>query len=465
MHAQRCVGRAARALKFGGSRAIASEGGQHHFSTAEETDFVIDTGTIKAQLGRTPGDDPARDDLLKVGDRLTVKVLKAEEGQVLVAFGRFRAPALVDFSVQAGDRIQVLVAGMQDGKLRLQLADASPQGAGLAGQTGTAGGGATPGGLPMGTAEAAPLILPTAADLFDLRAEIAGLLQSVRGAGGVSGGTDDLLAVLDRITQNMRPLPLEGGGAELAPRIESGVDDYGVFFEKKLQTLITDLLKNRPGGPLWQRPEVRALMERDMKPNLLRMQRAFEDLENLLSGPAQKKATGVKQLLEGMLTDIEQQQDRAVRLRSMVRSLQTSVYTAGLQKPAETAGADTPQVFTYQFPLPNNESRLRLKVYYAPGGRKHARQGNRLSLLLSMGSLGDLRTDFFLLQRNLEITFYVADDRVRKLVQEHLSLLEPAVEPLFEGLHVRVLVSIPKIKGFEAQDWIRPDDRLVDYRV
>jgi len=426
---------------------------------------VIDSGAISAQSGPSPGGDLVRDDLLKVGDRLTVQVLKADGNQVLVAFGRFKAPAVVDFTVQAGDRIQVLVTGMQDGRLRLQLADALPQGAGFAGQTGPAGGVLTPGGLPTGDIAAVPLTLPTVGDLFNLKNEIAGLLLSARGAGGLPDGADDLPALLGRIARNMSPLPLEGGSAELAPRIESGVDDYGVFFEKKLETLIAGLIKNRTDGPLWQHPEVRALMERDMKPNLLRLQRAFADIEGWLSGPVRKKTAGVKQLLEGLLTDIEQQQERAVRLRSVARSLQASVYTAGLQKPAETTGSDTPQVFTYQFPLPDNDSRLRLKVYYTPGGGKHARQGNRLSLLLSMGTLGDVRTDFFLLHSNLEITFYVADERVRDLVQEHLSLLEPAVEPLFAGLHVRVLVSKPKIERFEAQDWIRPGDRLVDYRA
>jgi hypothetical protein len=433
---------------------------------------LLNTSAIKAYLGLGPGEDPSSSGILKAGDRLTVKVLKADGGNVLVSFGRFKVPALVDFAVKGGDQIRVVVAGMQGGQVRLRLIEGQSalalSGRGMGTPTGQGApvmdliAGGRPGGGPGG---AVPLTLPSPQDIAGLQREIMEVLLAGRSPAGNRPDPAALLSVLNRVARNIGPLPLQKGSATLAPRIESQVENYGIFFEKKLEMLISRFWKGGNVGPPWDHSEMKVLMEQDLKPNLLRLQQSLDDLKNLVSGSAWKKTGPARELLEGLLRDIEHQQSRAIHLKSLARSLQESVYSAGTGKTVETAGSDAAQVFTYQFTLPDNDSSVRLKVYYAPGKAEKSRQGNRLSLLLSMGRIGDIRTDFFLVQGNLDVTFYVCSQNVKELVQEHLSHFTPALEALFASLNVKVLVSEPKIETFETQEWVTPDDKLVDYRV
>ncbi len=433
---------------------------------------MLNPSAIKATLGFAPAEDLAKSGTLKVGDRLTVKVLKADGGNVLVALGRLKIPALVDFAVKGGDRIQVVVAGLQRGQVRLHLVEGlstsalSGRGMELSGQPEPPEMDLMGGGQRSSvTRDVTPLTMPLARDIVGLQGEIMEILLSHRSPAGNRPNPADVFSALSRIIRNVGPLPLESGSARLAPQIAFQVENYGIFFEKKLETLIAQLLKGRHAGPLWDRPEIRLLMDQDMKPNLLRLQQAFGDLNKLVSGSAWRKTGPARQLLEGLLADIERQQGRAVQLKSAARSLQEPVYSAGAEKTGETARPDAGQVFTYQFNLPDNDSSVRLKVYYASSKRRKARQGNRLSLLLSMGRIGEIRTDFFLLQGNLDITFYVRSEEVKTLVEGHLPHFTPAVEALFAGLNIKVLVSEPRVATFETQDWIRPGDKLVDYRV
>jgi hypothetical protein len=276
----------------------------------------------------------------------------------------------------------------------------------------------------------------------------------------------DILPVLNRIDRIIEPLRLEGGPPGLAPEIKSHVENFGFFFEKKLETLIRQFWEHKGGNSLWERPEIRMLVDEDLKPNLLRLQTYFNDLRKLMSGGAAGRRTNqARQLLEGLLENIQNQQARAVQLQSMADVRQESVYNAGYEQFAETARQDTVQVFTYQFNLQDDGRNGKLKIYYAPRKAKTARNGKRLSLLLSMGRIGDIRTDFFLFEGNLEISFFVQDEKVKTLVHEYFPRVTPALEELFANLSFKVIVSSSKIASFETQDWIEPSDKLIDFRV
>jgi len=88
-----------------------------------------------------------------------------------------------------------------------------------------------------------------------------------------------------------------------------------------------------------------------------------------------------------------------------------------------------------------------------------------VSLLLSMQRMGDVRTDFFLYRRNLDITFFVKKAETKTRISRQLSRMTPALEPLFANLKINVVVSAKKIDAFETEDFVLATDRIVDYRA
>lgn len=437
---------------------------------------MLDPSIIKAYSDPDQAKNLSNTGALKVGDRLTVKVLKAAAGSAIVAFGRFKALAQVDFAVKSGDLIQVMVTGRQAGQFRLHLIDSGPASVlpNSAIGTKTAQGAA---GMDLIVPSAvrnfsevalravAELPWPTHQEIAGLQGEVMKALLGSRSPMAGRHNPTEILSVLNRIVRTIEPLRLEGGPPGLAPEIKSHVENFGFFFEKKLETLIRKYWEPRGEDSLWKRPEIRLLVNEDLKPNLLKLQTYFNDLKNMMSGATGRRTQQASQLLEGLLENIQDQQARAVHMKSLADVRQESVYSAGYEQSAETARQDTIQVFTYQFNFQDDDRNGKLKIYYAPRKEKASQNGKRLSLLLSMGRIGDIRTDFFLFKDNLEITFFVQNEKVRSLVNEHFPRATSALEELFANLNFKVIVSSNKIASFETQDWIESSNKLIDYRV
>ena len=436
----------------------------------------MDPTTIKAYFDSDPAKSRSDNGALKIGDRLMVKVLKADGGSAIVAFGKFKALAQVDFAIKSGDLIQVVVTGRQGGQFRLRLADSGSNPALLNPGIGVKAGQGAPGMdalVPSSTANLpaaalrsmASLSMPSRRDISGLQGEI---LKTLLGSEAPRVGKlspADILPVLNRIARSIEPLRLGGGTPELVPEIKSHVENFGFFFEKKLETLIRRFWQGSKADLLWERPEIRMLLDEDLKPNLLRLQTALNDLKNLMSGAAGRKTDQARQLLEGLLENIQGQQARAVHIKSMADARQEAVYGSGYDQSVETARPDAVQVFTYQFNLQDDDRDAKLKVYYAPRKGKTSQIGQRLSLLLSMGRIGDIRTDFFLHEHNLEITFFVQNEKVKTLVNKYFQGVTPVLEELFSNLTFKVMVSSNKVASFDTQDWIEQSNKLIDYRI
>ena len=85
--------------------------------------------------------------------------------------------------------------------------------------------------------------------------------------------------------------------------------------------------------------------------------------------------------------------------------------------------------------------------------------------MLSMDRLGDLRTDFFLLNNDLKITFFVQKDSIQDRIQQHLSDLKELLEGFFNQILMKVVISEKKISDFDQKDILDTGDRQVDLRV
>jgi hypothetical protein len=152
----------------------------------------------------------------------------------------------------------------------------------------------------------------------------------------------------------------------------------------------------------------------------------------------------LRHAVDALLTDIEQQQGRAVK---------------------QLDAAEPFQVFSYALPLKDHNHAARLKIYYQKKPKVGKRKGFQISLLLSMDRLGDLRTDFYLLGKDLTMTFYVKDRPTKIKLQEQYFELQELLTPFFEQLFLRVMVSPKKIEGFDHEDIQISGDRRVDLRI
>jgi len=115
-------------------------------------------------------------------------------------------------------------------------------------------------------------------------------------------------------------------------------------------------------------------------------------------------------------------------------------------------------------PLKEDAQTARLKVYYQKK-KSGPDQGFRISLLLSLDRLGDLRTDFFLLDKDLTITFFVQREAIQDRIQQNLPELQKFLDGFFNQILMKVVVSEKKISDFDYEDIPDTGDRQVDLRV
>ena len=92
-------------------------------------------------------------------------------------------------------------------------------------------------------------------------------------------------------------------------------------------------------------------------------------------------------------------------------------------------------------------------------------QGFQISLLLAMDRLGDIRTDLYLLERDLSVTFFVKDQTARSRILKYQTDLQHLLNPFFNQTLLRVVISEKKIDDFEQEDAQIANDRRVDLRI
>jgi hypothetical protein len=225
------------------------------------------------------------------------------------------------------------------------------------------------------------------------------------------------------------------------------VENSGIFFEKTLERIISTLLENSEAASkknLNDSPEMRTFLARNLKANLSMLQHLSENEEVLKRFFSPKALVSLRNLIDTLLSNITHQQGRAVSQLDSVEPF---------------------QVFTYALPLKEGQQTARLKVYYQKKQKSGPNKGYRISLMLSMDRLGDLRTDFFLLDKDLTITFFVKEDSVKVKIQENFLELQELLHVFFNQILLKVSVSEKKVIDFDHEDFQVTGDRQVDLRV
>jgi hypothetical protein len=170
----------------------------------------------------------------------------------------------------------------------------------------------------------------------------------------------------------------------------------------------------------------------------------YGDKETLQKIFDSKTLTILKSSINTLLTDISGQQGRAVN---------------------QLESADPFQVVTYTLPLKGGSQTAKLRIYYEKKQKSGSKKGFQISLFLSMERLGDIRTDFYLLENDLNITFFVTKPSTQIKIQENYSELRELLDSLFDQIQLKIKVSETKVRDFDRPIVQFAGDRQVDLRI
>jgi hypothetical protein len=365
---------------------------------------------------------------LQPGSTLVLKVIELKGDRALIDFGNFRTTADIKIPVTLGEEltVKVLEAGNQ---LKLGVITSEQKNiisSELQGQR--------------------MEILPDQ-NLNKIQQDLAHLLNQAADLSGGKKIPQSMFNVLASLNAHFEPFELKEIIAELLPRLKSFIDNSGIFFEKALERIITQVLVEKDGGStryLADQTEVKAVFNRDLKPNLLLLQQFAEDNTTLQKIFDPKTLANLKSTIDTLLGDITQQQGRAVN---------------------QLDSADPFQVFTYSLPSKEGAQQAKLKIYYEKKQKSGSQKRFQISLFLSMDQLGDIRTDFLLVENDLSITFFVTEPSTKVTIQENYSKIQKLLSSLFDQIQLKVKVSEKKVRDFDRPEVETASDKRVDIRI
>jgi len=417
---------------------------------------VADRLTIAAHAGR-----------LQAGTTLQGRITGFEkEGLKLVDFGSFKAFTKIDIPVRQGQIVPLTV--LQSGRevalaLDTQARPTAPAGltpsADLLGTPQASSMPVPPNGMALsepsigtsGRSTAAfPVEPPTAQDIAVLRDQVNQLLEGAPRqalAGDPIDRSNPMKKVLANLQQILNPISPDSDMRTLVARVRAFVENSGVYFEKRLEQEIRNV-QSRSGtlspAELAEQPKIRNLMVADMKPNLLILNKFLETQNLDALGAGRHMLETMKSVVQRALAHIEQQQIGAT------------------EKPVDP---EVLQVFSHLLLLAEDKIHTRLNVYYSRKGRDGEQKAPRVSLLLDMDPMGAVRSDLWMVAKDLNITFFVPDQNVQNLIQKEQHRIAEALQPAFNTVAVNVVVNAKKIEDFDGEDLSLPQKRQLDVSV
>ena len=303
------------------------------------------------------------------GAILKLKILELKGDRALIDFGNFRTTAEIKIPVSLGEEltVRVLEAGKQ---LKLGVMTADSKNA-IAAETSGPRPDAAPG-----------------ESLTKSHSDLARILDPVMAAIGTKRPPSSIFNVLARLNAYFEPFELKDMIHELLPRIQSHFENSGIFFEKSLEEILSRVLSDKSGEPvphLADLPEVKALFSRDLKPNLFLLQHFIAEKEVLSNIFGPKTLTVLQGAVDALLSDINQQQGRAVNQLESADPFQVFTFTLPIKDREQAARELEPRV---RFAKVNTEVEQGLGVQFGirgiptmvlfKGGREVARQAGAM---------------------------------------------------------------------------------------
>jgi hypothetical protein len=364
--------------------------------------------------------------MLRAGDMLNAKIIETKrDNLVLVDFGHFRAIAAVNFPVTPGETLltKVIETGNQ---LRLALAYPDSKSDPACNHLGAT--------LKIHSVD----IIPT------LRTDITKLIGLLLDAGKLPPHLAD---VLTRLQANLTSLSIGGNIATLMSQLKSHVENSGYFFEAKIQQVISQLSETAEtlsAKTIGGSAGIKAIFSKDLMPNLLILKNFIENDAAVSKLVSNRNPADIKTAVDHLLADIMYQHDLAIKKQS---------------------NPDPFQVFTFSFPLKEDHRTAKVKIYYPKKKKDPAKKEFKISILLNMASIGEIRADLRLQKQDLMITFFVKNDSTKKNLETHHDELKGLLYHLFDYLVIKTVVSNKKIKEFHRQDLYFSADQHIDVRI
>ena len=123
------------------------------------------------------------------------------------------------------------------------------------------------------------------------------------------------------------------------------------------------------------------------------------------------------------------------------------------------------QYLTYLLNLKDSDKLGKLRVYYAPKKKKGPSGTTRISLLLNMDKMGEIRSDISLFKKKMQVDFFVLTPKIKHMIEKNLTEITLPLNALFKNLILRVTVSKAKITEFTQKEVNRTTNQKVDIRV
>ena len=368
-------------------------------------------------------------DTLRVGDNLLGRVLEIKiGGKALIDFGRFRALARTQFPVREGDVIDVKV-----------LEKGAPIKLGLNTPT-------------QEISEQAKKMLdliqfPSKNTLKKLQSETKKILDHTNGIFKGRAVPTYVKDILTRITAHFGPMNIAKNSSKLGSQLKSYIENSGIFFEKKIENVIIKSFEtNEKTSPkeLHESPEIREIIRKDLKANILILKDFLDKNGLMLKILGTKNLEAIKGTVERLLAELVSQQGDTTLRHDKLESAHTLIYA---------------------LPLEKSNQKAKLKVYYSKKNKGKSEEGFKVSLLLAMDKIDRIRTDFFLMDKDLNITFFVNDRKIKEYIDDHSEKIVGSLRKHFKRLTLNVIISENEIEAFEMRAPGMMSDGIVDLRI
>ena len=382
---------------------------------------------IRAIISPTPEKTDFKLGTLQSGAMLQGTILGARKGgKTLVDFGNFRVFAEIKFPVDTGDvlRVRVIDSGEQ---LTLKLIDITS---------------------PLSEtdkenirSERVPL---NAEYLSKLRSALMNILEKNTSLPAGEKLPLHIKNALQVIGAHVEPIEIGSESIKLMEHLKSQVQASGFLYEKILENLLIHDAADKPTKKYTTSTGLQSLARENLKPNLQILREFFIRQEVMFPNVAKKEIALIRGAVNTLFDDVIGQQHNTL---------------AGQLEPDQT------QFFTYFLNLKGSKRLTKLRVYYRPKKKTDPSETSRISLLLNMDKLGEIRSDISLLTQAIHVDFFVPDEKVKQVIEENLPAIKLPLAALFKNLSLAVMVSKAKIADFTHKELNRVANTTVDIRV
>jgi hypothetical protein len=384
----------------------------------------FDSELKKAGIGRTT---------LKPGDVLRVRVLEIVGDQrVRADFGKFRANAEITFPVNRGQELMVKVVEIGQ-QLRFSVIQPGPSSGNIADSFFDS------------------LKFLSNEQFQQIRSEFQQVYDQISGFKDSQILPQSVVRAFTQIQGHFSTLMIQDNISRLASELKNYIDHSGIFFESKIKDALASLIEDSQQLALKnikQSPDIKEIFVKDLKPNLLLLrdflESRFESRTALAGSEKLQNPAQIKSAVDSLLTEIESQQKLVVK-----KQIQPDPF----------------QVLTFLLPLKEKNQNAKIKFYYPKKQKDEAKNEFRISLLLNMDRMGEIRTDLIQRDKELNITFFVKDERNKNTLENNYAEIRSVLDHLFEYIVLRTVIYTKKIDDFQREDWVLSEDRRVDVRI